>query len=234
MHVDTSEAMGRVLAATGIWEAHVTAVFRRLLSPGDVCVDVGAYTGYFTLLASRLVGTAGHVYALEPAAETRAELVSNLELNGSSNVSVLDVAAGDADGEATFEDRPHGSSIRSALRRAREAGTPVQVRTVASLIPHDDVSRLRLVKIDVEGHEVAVLRGLVPLLEGGARPAVLVELHAGVVAEAVDLLMELSPRYGLNIYDLRSGWHDDPWRGSALELATLLEPENERHLLLAG
>src|SRR4029077_7247904 len=81
MHADTGEGMGRVLAATGVWEAHVTAVFTRLLSPGDVCVDVGAYTGYFTLLASKLVGNSGHVYALEPASQTRKELVSNLELN---------------------------------------------------------------------------------------------------------------------------------------------------------
>jgi FkbM family methyltransferase len=233
IHVDTGEAMGRVLAATGAWEPHVTAEFKRLLAPGDVCVDVGAYTGYFTLLAAKLVGRAGHVYALEPGRQTRAELVSNLELNDVSNVSVLAIAAGDLDGEALFDDRPHGSSIRSALHGTPDAGTPVQMRTVASLVPDDDASRLSLVKIDVEGHEVAVLRGLIPLLEAGARPAILVELHAGVVAEAVDLLLELGLRYGLNTYDLRTGWHDVPWRGSAADLARRLEPQNERHLLLA-
>jgi FkbM family methyltransferase len=232
MHVDTGEPMGRVLAATGVWEPHVTAVFRRLLSPGDVCVDVGAYSGYFTLLASRLVGTAGHVYALEPAEQTSAELVANLELNGISNVSVLRIAAGAADEEARFDDRPPGSSIRSSLRGATEPGTLVQMRTIASLLSDVDASRLRLVKIDVEGHEVAVLRGLIPLLEHGTRPAILVELHAGVVAEAVDLLMQLALQYGLKAYNV--GDEDEgAWTGSAVELARLLEPQNERHLLLA-
>jgi FkbM family methyltransferase len=233
MYVETSEAMGRVLAATGVWEPQVTAVFRRLLSPGDVCVDVGAYNGYFTLLASKLVGAAGHVYALEPAARTNAELVANLELNRISNVSVLRVAAGDAEGEAVFDDRPLGSSIRSGLREPMGPGTRVQVRTVASLIPDVDASRLRLVKIDVEGHEVAVLRGLTPLFESGARPAILVELHAGVIAEAVGQLMQLGVQYGLKTYNVRAGGDDRPWTGSAGELARLLEPENERHLLLA-
>lgn len=236
MRVDTGEAMGRVLATTGVWEPQVTAVFRRSLSSGDVCIDVGAYTGYFTLLAAKLVGADGHVYALEPAAETHAELVSNLELNSTSNVTALCVAAGDAAGEAVFDDRPHGESIQSALRGPAESGRRVDVRTIASLIPAGDAPRLRLVKIDVEGHEVAVLRGLTPLFDSGARPAVLVELHAGAVAEAVALLMQLGVRYGLNTYNVRAGGPGTPatpWAGSAAELARLLEPENERHLLLA-
>jgi hypothetical protein len=147
---------------------------------------------------------------------------------------VLAVAAGAGDGVAVFDDRPHDSPIRSSLRERTEAGTPVQVRTVASLVPDDEAARLRLVKIDVEGHEVAVLRGLIPLFELGARPAVLVELHAGVVEEAVVLLFELGARYGLNTYDLRTGRHDDPWQGTARGLARRLEPLNERHVLLAS
>jgi FkbM family methyltransferase len=232
MRVDTSEAMGRVLATTGVWEPQVTAVFRSSLSPGDICVDVGAYTGYFTLLAASLVGAEGRVYALEPAASTYAELVSNLELNGVSNVTALRLAAGEAAGQGMFDDRPHGSSIRSAFRDG-ESDTQVEVRTVASLIRADEGPRLRLVKIDVEGHEVAVLRGLMPLFESGVRPAVLVELHAGVVPDAVALLMRLGARYGLTTYNVGARGPVTAWTGSPAELARLLEPENERHLLLA-
>jgi FkbM family methyltransferase len=233
LSVDTADGMGRVLTVSGTWEPQVTAAFRALLGPGDVCVDVGANIGYYTLLAANLVGETGHVYALEPAAGTHAELVSNVKLNRISNVTALQVAAGDAAGEAVFDDRSNTGSIKPSLGGSAEQGTRAQVRTVASLIPAADVSRLRLVKIDVEGHEVAVLRGLTPLFEAGARSAVLVELHAGVVEEAVALLMQLGVQYRLKTYNIRSSGRCSRWTGSPVALAALLEPEHERHLLLA-
>jgi hypothetical protein len=91
------------------------------------------------------------------------------------------------------------------------------------------------VKVDVEGYEIEVLRGVEPILEAGARPSLLVELHAGVVRAAVGQLADLGARYALNLYvlgDERFG-NLAPWRGSVSELAGALEPENERHLLLA-
>src|SRR5207302_2723035 len=56
MRVRTDDAIGRALAVSGTWEPNVTKVFTQHLSPGDVCLDVGAHIGYYTLLASRLVG----------------------------------------------------------------------------------------------------------------------------------------------------------------------------------
>jgi FkbM family methyltransferase len=230
MRVDTAEAMGRVLATSGVWEPHVTAAFRATLSPGDVCVDVGAYIGYYTLLAAKLVGPAGHVYALEPAFDAHAALVSNAALNGVSNITTLRAAAGSFQGETAVVDQ----SIRSTVRPA-EAGAKIPVRTVASVVPRAELERLRLVKVDVEGYEVEVLRGVEPIFEAGARPSLLVELHAGVVRAAVAQLAELGARYALNLYVLGDPRFGDlaPWKGSASELAGALEPENERHLLLA-
>lgn len=233
MLVDTREPMGRVLATAGIWEPHVTAVFRGLLFPGDVCIDVGAYSGYYTLLAAKLVGPAGHVYALEPAPAAHAALESNITLNGLANVTALRVAAGEADHQARFDDRSEGQAIRSSVRTSAELAPSVPVRTLASLVRASDVERIRLVKIDVEGYEVEVLRGLRPLFDSGARPALLVELHAGVVAPVVALLAELGTLYGLHTHNVTGEGFADPWTGSPVELARLLEPEHERHVLLA-
>jgi len=231
IQVDTAEPMGRVLATSGIWEPHVTAAFRALLSPGDVCVDVGAYIGYYTLLAADLVGPQGYVYALEPAAEAYAELVANLELNGLANVMALRVAGGAAKGEVVFDDRTQGQAMRSSVA---QDGTAVPVRSVASLVPASEFERLRLVKIDVEGYELEVLRGVEPIFETGACPAVLVELHTGVLREAVVLLAEFAARYGLTLHVLADGSPNDPapWRGTAIELAQSLESQHERHVLL--
>jgi hypothetical protein len=118
MTVDTSDLIGQVLAVSGVWEPHITAAFRELLASGDVCVDVGAHIGYFSLLASRLVGPHGHVYALEPAPATYAALRSNLELNGVTNVTALRVAAGDREREGLLhEDRPGNTGASSILPR---------------------------------------------------------------------------------------------------------------------
>ncbi|MGZ4401242.1 MAG: FkbM family methyltransferase [Gaiellaceae bacterium] len=235
--VDTSEAMGRVLVATGVWEPHVTAVFKRLLLPGDVCVDVGANTGYFTLLAAKLVGPTGRVYALEPAPETFAALLANIQLNGCSNVIPLQVAAGDARGEVLFDDQPNGMAIRSGVRPEGIEGSGtlvrVPVRDIPSVLDGEAIDRLRLVKIDVEGYEVEVLRGLEPLFDTGARPAVLIELHLEVVRAALELLVRLAHSNELSLYDLRVGRAPvDVSDRSADQLVTALENENERHLLL--
>lgn len=210
MQVDTSDMMGRVLATSGVWEPHVTAVFPRLLASGDVCVDVGAHVGYYTLLASKLVGPAGRVYALEPADATYTALCSNLALNAVSNVTALRVAAGASDGRARIVDPPPGNSGESAIRMetsgapdgvSSPAGT-VPVRAVSSLLESTEAGRLRLVKIDVEGFEADVLRGLEPLLRSGCRPALIVELHPELADEAAELLGDLSAAYSLTAYEL--------------------------------
>jgi FkbM family methyltransferase len=209
MRLDTTDSVGRVLSIGGIWEPPVTALFRSALSPGDVCVDVGANIGYFTLLAATLVGPNGRVYALEPAPDTHAALAASVELNGFSNVRALCVAAGEAEGEALLDNHVH--SVLSSIRGMRNDATgepdglTVPVRSLASVIESSDLPRLRLVKIDVEGYELEVLRGLEPVLAGGARPTVMVEVHAGRGKRAVPLLLDLIEKYDLKAYELAKG-----------------------------
>jgi FkbM family methyltransferase len=187
MRVDTADVTGRTIAVTGAWEPHVTGVFSRLLSPGDVCIDVGAHVGYYTLLASRLVGPPGHVYAIEPASTTYAELRRNLELNEVSNVTALNLAAGAADRRGILYDGPPGNAGQASMQEPvnmsddlSARSSEVDVLRVVSVVAPEHHSRVTLVKIDVEGFEFDVLRGLEPLLDAGAQPAVLMELHPGL------------------------------------------------------
>lgn len=212
MIVDTSDVIGRSLAISGTWEPHVTRVFRTLLSPGDVCVDVGASVGYYTLLASKLVGRDGHVYSLEPAPRTYDALASNLRLNRSMNVTALPLAAGAEEGWTLLYDGPPGNPGQASLRglpdrpssgeTASPSGAPVSVRPLASLIPEADIARTRLVKIDVEGYEAEVIRGLDAFFER-ARPAVLVELHLKLLTEQdLAVVSTFCSRHGLQPFKL--------------------------------
>jgi FkbM family methyltransferase len=211
MLVDPSDLIGRVLAISGVWEPDVTAVFYELLSPGDVCVDVGANAGYFTLLASRLVGREGHVYALEPAPESYAALRRHIELNAVDNVTALPFAAGRDEGRGLLHEASPGNAGSASMLPPPDSslrGTPsttmeVPVRPVSSLVSAVDRTRVALVKIDVEGFELEVLRGLQPLLDDGLRPAIIVELNASRRAEnAASFLVGFCESYALVAFRL--------------------------------
>ena len=203
MRVDTGDLVGSVLAISGRWEPNVTALFRALLRPGDVCIDVGANIGYFTLLASRLVGPDGRVHAFEPEPAAVAALEANVGLNHVTNVAVHAVAAGESEREAVIGAPPPGNAASASLAAAGEPGSPIRVRRVDAVVPAQDRRRARLVKIDVEGAEAEVLRSLDTVFAEGAHPAVVVEITAGRQGDAGrDAVAALCERWSLRPLEL--------------------------------
>jgi FkbM family methyltransferase len=243
MLVRTDDAIGRVLAISGLWEPNVTAAFRQRLAPGDVCVDVGAHVGYFSLLASKLVGDTGHVYAFEPSPSNYQGLRGNLERNGVTNVTAFPFAAGERARRAALHEGPGTNSGRATLRPVRpdltaieEPGLPVEVRPVASCIPGDDQKRVRVIKVDVEGSELEALQGLIPIFELGERLALFVEFNPGWIddADAIRRLDHLRRAYGFTLQRLSAGYLLEtlfPGRVEApIEIAEV--PHHECDLLL--
>jgi FkbM family methyltransferase len=209
MIVQPSEVTGRMLATSGVGEPHTTALFRNHLALGDVCVDLGANLGFFTLLAAKLVGPIGHVYAVEPAPDVYAALLENLELNCVSNVTALEVAAGAAVGEAVLYDVQGGNAGASSIRRGPDETTDisrmrppttVRVLPVTHIVAPHHLPRLRLIKIDVEGAEADVLRGLEPLFERGLRPALAIEMHQRIAPEAPAVVVDFCNGYALKAH----------------------------------
>ncbi|MBI4541914.1 MAG: FkbM family methyltransferase [Gemmatimonadetes bacterium] len=165
--------------ALGTTEPLVQQALREHLRAGDVLYDIGANVGFFTVLGARLVGAGGAVYAFEPLAENANALRRNVELNGFRHVTVIEAAVSRASGEGSLvlADEPTWARLASGGAGGR-SGRTVRVPLVAidELIAQGRVSPPSLVKIDVEGVEVDVLRGMERTLRHH-RPVVICELH---------------------------------------------------------
>lgn len=132
------------------------------LQPGDRMLDVGANTGYLSLLAARRVGQSGLVIAVEPSQREFQRLLANLRLNRASNVLPLNLAGGNQPGISRLTIEPDHTGLNRIDHNGEEssAGQPSQVLPLAAL----ELSELALVKIDTEGFELFTLQGLEPML----------------------------------------------------------------------
>lgn len=161
-------------------ELPVQEAVAQALRPGDVFFDVGANVGLFSLIASRIVGPTGTVIAFEPIPEIAGQLEANASINSLRNIQVLQIAVADRDGEMRLQTTAHpgGATLEGFGVPYDRTGTiSVQTRTVDSLIAEGAIPPPNVVKIDVEGAEAAVLRGMPNVLASG-RPTFVFELDA--------------------------------------------------------
>jgi FkbM family methyltransferase len=163
----------------GTFELGERAAFADLVKPGMTVVDVGAHAGLYTLMASRLVGDRGRVVAFEPSPRERARLVKHIRLNRCANVTVEPVALGEADGEADLF-VVQGSETGCNSLRPGDIGDvrPVRVplRRLDDYFARGEIGQVDVVKMDVEGGELSVLRGGETLFRS-ARPTLFCEIE---------------------------------------------------------
>ncbi len=148
---------------TNRFEAAEIGFVRTHLAPGDVVLDLGANAGLYTLMASRLVGERGHVYAFEPGARAVALLRRNIELNRLTNVTVINAAVSNETGQAEFGEASDTamSSLARIGRDAQEIQGWNTVRTVRldDAIAEYGIRTPTFIKMDVEGAEKLALDG---------------------------------------------------------------------------
>lgn len=138
------------------------------LQPGDLFVDVGANIGVYATWAAKLVGPTGAVLALEPVPTTRAWLERLCAQNDLRNVGVIATAAGAEKGSAWMQ-TTDGASGLSRVTVGQQSDVEVAVTTLDLLLGSQVPA---LIKIDVEGHELSVLRGSRHILERTRAPVV--------------------------------------------------------------
>jgi len=186
----------------GEFEPTTTAIVKKLLRQGDVVVDVGANIGYFSLLFSQCVGSKGHVYSYEPVPQLASALQKNAELNKFKQITLSKLALSDHDGKAQFYVGPVDNSGLSSLRRPRNSSIVLDVDLARFDEIFSHAEDVALIKIDVEGAELAVLRGMEGYLRN-KRPNILVEITNKFLNEMGDSeqsLLAYLQNLGYNCY----------------------------------
>lgn len=172
------------------YEPDIRGNFLRHVRPGDSVIDVGANIGLHTLLLAHLVGPQGSVTAFEPDPQSGSYLLKNLRRNGLRDVEVYSTALSDQAGHARlFVDSltARTTSLVETHTAPRDNEERMHYNVALARLDDLDVDRLDFIKVDIEGAEMAFLRGAVETLSR-LRPKLLIEVRDEYLADAEKLL----------------------------------------------
>ncbi|GAO06970.1 methyltransferase [Streptomyces lydicamycinicus] len=213
MAVDTQDLIQRFVYMFGLWEPHMTHWLKRRLRPGDTYVDVGANVGYFSLLAAQLVGEQGRVVAIEASPTFHARILQHAELNDCHHIRAVNTAVADERKTVTLilaSSHNMGAASIVPYGGPAEDIREIEARPLPELLDPDEVASARVIKIDVEGAEGGVIRGLAPLLDT-LRPdaEITVEVtpeRMAALGESPDDLLKTMREHGFHAYRLPNSY----------------------------
>lgn len=194
------------LYTRGIWEENITRVLGKLITPGMVVVDLGANVGYYTLLAAERVGKAGRVFAFEPDPFCYGLLEKNIAINPHTNVTPVNKAVADRTGTVQFllEGKNKGGHRLAGSWDDRNT-IGVEVTSLDDFFKNRE-SPIHLIKMDIQGAEMAALRGMRKVIENNNNLAIVVEFWPGGMERlgdsAADFLRMLL-EYGFRLSAIR-------------------------------
>lgn len=212
--VPRNEAVGHGLLA-GDFESAEIAFVKQFLKPGMTVLDIGAHHGLYTLISSKIVGPEGRVFAFEPSRRERRALILNVWLNKikfaiSRNVTVQGLAVGEEDTETDLYVADDWAGAFNSLRPPNVSASTSKARVRVVSLDHwtaaHSVTTVNFVKLDIEGAELAALRGAQRLLAARPRPVLLVEVYDirtqpwGYPAREI---VQLLDRFGYRWFSLR-------------------------------
>jgi FkbM family methyltransferase len=182
MRCDPHSQLQWNLLLQGFFEREVNAFIRSALKPGEVFFDIGANVGCYTLQAAGLVGPQGRVFSFEPDPQVFEILQANIGLNSLAQVHALNLALGNRAGTLPFYRAaagPFANALGSVHRSSwHDGGGAVNVKMdqLDDVAPEFGLTRLDLIKMDVEGAEYEVIAGAERTL-AAHRPRIVMEIN---------------------------------------------------------
>ncbi len=196
----------------GTNETPVQNTLARVMNTGDVFYDIGANVGFFTMIGAKLVGATGMVYAFEPVPHLAQAVHRNACRNRFWNVSIIERAVSDHNGPDKLQltVHPGGATLVSTGIRPQDVKeeVPVNLITIDAWISDGRLKPPNVVKIDVEGAEEAVLKGMIHTILTH-RPTVIYEiddLNETSYMKRKTSLMEFFLRLGYQVYHLADSY----------------------------
>jgi len=195
----------------GIYELPLQERISMELEEGDVFYDIGANAGFFSLIAAKIVGRAGHVLAFEPLPMNIQVIEEQFQINKLAQCRCIPYAIGKEDGTCelvlfeTAKGQPATSTARLAEYRMNVFKKPilsrylVDVKSLDNFIEHEGFVP-QLIKIDVEGAESDVLYGGKELLCSSKAPRIFIETHGKSIARDVDYQLREAGYRFFNVY----------------------------------
>jgi FkbM family methyltransferase len=192
LRVSLDDYVGRAVFFFGDLDPKITWIIERLVRPGDWVLDVGANIGLLTLWMSKLVGPHGRVHAFEPNPVLCRFLENTFTHNQVLNVKLHSIGLGASEGQMDLHVPRGNFGGASLVRRTGDAAEvyTVPVRKLDDVLLQEPVSRIALIKLDVEGFELEVLRGARQVVQKLRPEAILFEAnekasHQGLIISPV-------------------------------------------------
>jgi|AntAceMinimDraft_9_1070365.scaffolds.fasta_scaffold00699_11 FkbM family methyltransferase len=178
---NTSDLIQNYVYYFGIWEPNLTNYVKSNLHAGATFIDVGANVGYFSLLASGIVEDSGRVVSIEAHPHVFEALKNNLNLNHCKNVRAINVAAADRRCMLNIFTAASGQLCHSTIFETEgyHSDFAIQGMPLSDILSDEEKATATMLKIDVEGAEWTVLKGMYPILE--------------CCRDELEIFMEISP-----------------------------------------
>lgn len=172
-------AVAPTLMFTHTWEPAETEICKKHIKNGMTVLDVGSYIGYYSILASKLVGHKGKVYAFEPSPESRGLLHKNIQLNNCKNIQVFEGAVTDKVGDIAYF---VSSTNLSGSSKFPGYADPKGFRGVEIKVPTtslDEVvgdKKVDFIKMDIEGAETQAINGMANIIKNNPDLKLMIEV----------------------------------------------------------
>lgn len=162
INCDTKTWIGAKIAFTGDYEPELKSIFKLLIKPGDVAVDIGANIGFHTLYFAELVGEKGKVISFEPVLYNFNSLKENIALNNFKNIKIHNIALSNKEEELTIDIDEESRNPGSFNLFEKEGNTHIKCAIGDEILINEPIN---FIKIDVEGYEGFVMQGLMKTIE---------------------------------------------------------------------
>ena len=188
-----------------LYERKKINVVRKLLKPGMTFIDIGSNKGDFSLIASRIVGDDGTIMAFEPEPNNCKWIRKSIDLNGYNNITLLEMALGEENLKTKLYlgEKSGWHSLIPSLPSRNNGVIEVEKRTLDSILEERNCKHVDLLKIDVEGFEVMVLKGAYQTLLNNQGVVILLDMHPHLGVDPGEVCGFLKD-IGFTLYEMNS------------------------------